>query len=292
MTKKKIEIKHYCPPPIFGEITVINTPDDETEIYHFIEKELEVHGVDKAITLSQFLSNNVGNKMLSELLEGLNKRYAHRLQTEKKYVIEQLEHEAGYYKIFEYLKKGIDPNLFGIVRETAMELYKGSKDHIGKYKNDLVNLAITKTVYGVALYKTIGKIESSNIEDMKKGKKPSNTFNHSLTDENFENLARLINDIELFTNATNKDQVTAIFNLSINEPIQVEHNPRLAWLFNCLRNKSLITDEWQSVIEQNNLFQGKRGGVIKAKGLSKYLTEVSQTDDAIKQISNIINQLA
>src|SRR5690606_30297752 len=123
---------------------------------------------------------------------------------------------------------------------------------------------------------------------MPESKKNHTGFNHSLTDTHFEQLANLINDIKLFTNQITKEQVKAMFDLSINAPIQVNHNPRLAWLFNCLKNAQLIADEWQSIVEQNNLFTGKKGSKITANNLAKSLSTINQQNKEIKQISKAV----
>lgn len=94
------------------------------------------------------------------------------------------------------------------------------------------------------------------------------TFNSKLTFTQIETLAIALNNIGLFTENIEASTLQSVFECKLKEPIQIENNRQLAYLFTALQAGGYVCNQWQSVIEQNNLFLSKNANPIKRGDLA------------------------
>lgn len=99
--------------------------------------------------------------------------------------------------------------------------------------------------------------------------KTRKTFECAFNDQQIEILARCINEARIFTEPVTHETVTQIFGCELELPLRVKNNRLLAYLFIYLDDRSLITHNWQSVCEANQLFLSSlKGNILKQSDLS------------------------
>lgn len=121
--------------------------------------------------------------------------------------------------------------------------------------------------------------------------KTKKTFEHKLNDTQLGKLLILINSIKIFKVNLEIENLKQILECSINEPLQSNNNQHLSHLFNQLYTNNLICEDWQNIIEINDLFIGKKGAKITSNNLSVSLNKVNFTQTIIKKITTAINEL-
>lgn len=121
------------------------------------------------------------------------------------------------------------------------------------------------------------------------------TFNHSLNDSHFDAILTLVNSINIFSKTLSIDQLKSIFNCTHSSHFVVLSNQDLAHLFNCLKQNKFISSEWQSIIEKNKLFKGRKiqntDRFMTAKNLSKSLNEADLNKSNSKLIISTIEKM-
>lgn len=116
------------------------------------------------------------------------------------------------------------------------------------------------------------------------------TFESKLTDEEFEKILSLIQDIKLIEEPFGMNDLKNIFHSTTSKACNIKNNQHLAYLFSCLQ-RDYITSNWQSVIEDNKCFKGRRNSFLTASNLSASLQKVNQQDTISKKISTTIKNL-
>lgn len=117
------------------------------------------------------------------------------------------------------------------------------------------------------------------------------TFDSKLNKEQLAILASLINEISLFKNETNLDELENLFKCALTNSIEVTSNINLAFVLDSLHTKGLICYEWKNVAEKNQIFIGKRGTILSASNLSVSRTSVNLKAPQIKLIESRFNSL-
>jgi hypothetical protein len=91
------------------------------------------------------------------------------------------------------------------------------------------------------------------------------------------------------------NQVKDIFNCSLQEPLKMKNNQLLAGIFQALKIKGAICENWQNVIDINCMFIGSRKPkTINAIDLSNALSKfgsVSSNAEKSKIITTSIDNL-
>ena len=85
------------------------------------------------------------------------------------------------------------------------------------------------------------------------------TFEHNLTDTQFEHLTSNINELHIFREENiTIEQIKSIFNCSPTVILKSKNNRLLAHLFDQLSRREYITEDWQAVIARNKLFKSSQ----------------------------------
>ena len=85
------------------------------------------------------------------------------------------------------------------------------------------------------------------------------TFEHDLTDTQFEHLTSNINELHIFREENiTIEQIKSIFNCSPTVILKSKNNRLLAHLFDQLSRREYITEDWQVVIARNKLFKSSQ----------------------------------
>ena len=118
--------------------------------------------------------------------------------------------------------------------------------------------------------------QPSNPVNVKVEEKPviKKTFESNFNKQQIEILTCCINEAYIFTEFVSSDTVNQIFECKLSTPLKVNNNRRLAYFFVSLDDRSLITRNWQSVCEANQLFLSSlKGNVLKQTDLSTATNE-------------------
>lgn len=118
-------------------------------------------------------------------------------------------------------------------------------------------------------------------------------FDSKLNTEQIRILVPLLNDAELFKNPIDETILMNLFNGSLEKPLKLNNNRLLAYFFNELKEKRMITRNWQAAAEKTKSFISSDDKEIISNDLSKALSELKENgnpknsthiDKAIKQL--------
>lgn len=106
------------------------------------------------------------------------------------------------------------------------------------------------------------------------------TFEHNLTDSQFEHLTSNINELHIFREENiTIEQIKSIFNCSPTVILKSKNNRLLAHLFDQLSRREYITEDWQAVIARNKLFKSsKKDDFLNQNDLSTATSCVQEMD--------------
>ncbi len=113
------------------------------------------------------------------------------------------------------------------------------------------------------------------------------SFECTLNNNQINEIAQLIASINLFKDTPDIQTLKSLFAGELETPLYVNNNQNLAVLFNGLQ-PVYITRNWQSIIEKNKCFIGKKGKYLDAKNLSASLTNANRTTSDYKKITSFI----
>ncbi len=121
-----------------------------------------------------------------------------------------------------------------------------------------------------------------------------NSFEADLSAEQLDILTECCNKAAIFTRKIEKWELEDILLCIQKEPLQLDVNKHIAFLFNELKEHNLICHTWMSVAERYRCFISKKGSPITSKDLSSALSNAStikkEVEDEIKNsISRIIS---
>ena len=116
-------------------------------------------------------------------------------------------------------------------------------------------------------------------------------FESVLTCEQIQKIYDLVIEIKLFKLPLTVTDLDKLFSNSLTNPLHVSNNINLATLFNCLSNAKYITNEWQSVIEENKCFLGTRGAKMIANTLAVSNNKKDSRSDVYRKIDVAIKEL-
>jgi len=244
---------------------------------------------DKTITVQcQYLTNlfKEVNKLpiLSTKQNLLDSIKNNCLVQNDKFVLEKT-YNILYSKVYN-LKSDFSPVTQNSLR--IINLSNNSKveiEHV-KYYNFIIDY-IDDTLNGIDKIFTLKELNKS----IPKTNEPKKHFDHKLNDTQLGKLLILINSIKIFKVNLEIENLKQILECSINEPLQSNNNQHLSHLFNQLYTNNLICEDWQNIIEINDLFIGKKGAKITSNNLSVSLNKVNFTQTIIKKITTAINEL-
>lgn len=117
------------------------------------------------------------------------------------------------------------------------------------------------------------------------------SFDSKLTKKHIEELVICINDSNMFESIVDSEQLMALFNCTLSNPIKVNNNMVTSMFFNILKNGAWICEEWQAVIEKNCLLEGKRGAILGANHLSTALSKVKTSSKDYLKFDKVISGL-
>lgn len=92
-----------------------------------------------------------------------------------------------------------------------------------------------------------------------------------------ELLTRCINEVHMFSEVISEKTMNDIFTCALSKPLKTRNNRLLVYFFSALDDRSLITRNWQSVIDKNRLFLSSR------KGTPLTQTDLSSANLEIKE---------
>mgnify|MGYP007098875553 FL=1 len=126
-------------------------------------------------------------------------------------------------------------------------------------------------------------------------KKQKATFECQLNPAQINLLTECLNDVRMFTKTITNKTLEDIFSCNLDQPIKTRNNRLLVYFFSALDDRSLITRNWQSVIDKNKLFLSSGKGILlKQSDLSTANSEIKITpplgseniDKYLKQLKN------
>lgn len=108
-----------------------------------------------------------------------------------------------------------------------------------------------------------------------------------------ELLTECINKVRMFSETISNNTLKEIFSCALSHPLKTRNNRLLVYFFSALDDRSLITRNWQSVIDKNRLFlsSGKRNPLTQTD-LSSANTEIKITSPKDSEIiDNYLKEL-
>lgn len=114
------------------------------------------------------------------------------------------------------------------------------------------------------------------------------TLESNLKPEQLNKILDLVKDIKLFNEPFLQTDLSNVFNNITGLGIKVNNNSNLAYLFSCLKDKELICNNWQKVLDHNQCFKGNRNAYMKAKSFSKALTQIDILSNEYKKINKAL----
>lgn len=110
-----------------------------------------------------------------------------------------------------------------------------------------------------------------------------------------ELLTRCINEVQMFSEVISEKTLNDIFTCNLSKPLKTRNNRLLVYFFSALDDRSLITRNWQLVIDKNRLFLSSRKGTpltqtdlssanLEIKGISPKGSEI--IDKYLKELKN------
>ena len=109
-------------------------------------------------------------------------------------------------------------------------------------------------------------------------KEEKSTFEHQLNPAQIELLAECLNDVRMFPENITSQTLENIFACNLSQPLKARNNRLLAYFFSALDDRSLITRNWQSVIDKNSLFLSSgKSRPLKQSDLSTANSEIKIT---------------
>ena len=104
------------------------------------------------------------------------------------------------------------------------------------------------------------------------------TFEANFSPMQVEILSNCINEARILTKKITNEILNDILSCTIKEPFKARNNRLLVYFFSTLDDHSLITRNWQSVIDKNNLFLSSgKGNPLKQSDLSSANSEIKIT---------------
>ena len=137
------------------------------------------------------------------------------------------------------------------------------------------------------------KLPEEKIAHIQKEQKA--TFECQLNPAQINLLTECLNDVRMFTKTITNKTLEDIFSCNLDQPIKTRNNRLLVYFFSALDDRSLITRNWQSVIDKNKLFLSSGKGILlKQSDLSTANSEIKITpplgseniDKYLKQLKN------
>jgi hypothetical protein len=187
-------------------------------------------------------------------------------------ILERLESEVSKFSSY-YSYKGIN--------EININTSEINNEQISKFINEYLYIKYMPYL--------------KNFVENDETKQSKITFNHSLNDSHFDAILTLVNSINIFSKTLSIDELKSIFNCTHSSHFVVLSNQDIAYLFNCLQQNKFISSEWQSIIEKNRLFKGRKiqntDRCMTAKNLSKSLNEADPNKSNSKLIISTIEKM-
>ena len=104
------------------------------------------------------------------------------------------------------------------------------------------------------------------------------TFEANFSPIQVEIISKCINEARIFTKEITSETFDSILSCTIVEPLKARNNRLLVYFFYTLDDYSLITRNWQSVIDKNALFLSSgKGNPLKQSDLSTANSEIKIT---------------
>lgn len=219
------------------------------------EIEKDVHSIESKENKINFIDNLINQTNIDKALELWKKDC-------KKCVI-QFEIRPGWQGVFDRHLGKVEPN-----RAIKKEAYLGGVEH---YE------------YFLKLKELRKKIENGRDNNRL-------SLHCTLNDMQIELLTDCANKIGMFKNKIDFETMKAIFNCTLSEPLQLNNNTIAACFFNLL-SPQFICNEWQSIIEKNELLIGKRFAPMTAINLSKSLNNQNTQSEYYKIIVKTIKNI-
>lgn len=104
-------------------------------------------------------------------------------------------------------------------------------------------------------------------------------FEAKLNPAQIELLTQCLNEVRMFSEPILSKTLEDIFSCTLSQPLKTRNNRLLVYFFSALDNRSLITRNWQLVIDKNHLFLSSR------KGTPLTQTDLSSANLEIKESS-------
>lgn len=125
-------------------------------------------------------------------------------------------------------------------------------DHLIPYFSNIIS-----TIYLIRyIYFLQSKLpQERNSENLSTKK---TTFETELNPAQIELLTRCINEVQMFSEVISEKTLNDIFTCTLSKPLKTRNNRLLVYFFSALDNRSLITRNWQIVIDKNRLFLSSR----------------------------------
>lgn len=111
------------------------------------------------------------------------------------------------------------------------------------------------------------------------------TFEAEFTRSQIELLTQCVNEARIFTESITTDIFESILSCTLSEPLKSRNNRLLVYYFSALDDRSLITRNWQAVIDKNQLFLSSgKGNPLTQTDLSSANTEIKITPPKASEI--------
>lgn len=109
-------------------------------------------------------------------------------------------------------------------------------------------------------------------------KEEKSTFEHQLNPAQINLLTECLNEVRMFPEGITSQTLENIFTCNLSQPLKARNNRLLVYFFSALDDRSLITRNWQSVIDKNRLFLSSgKNRPLKQSDLSTANSEIKIT---------------
>lgn len=118
-------------------------------------------------------------------------------------------------------------------------------------------------------------------------------FESQFNPAQIELLTECMNKVRMFSETISSNTLKEVFSCTLSQPLKTRNNRLLVYFFSALDDRSLITRNWQSVIDKNRLFLSSgKGNPLAQTDLSSANTEIKITPPKDSEIiDNYLKEL-
>jgi len=129
------------------------------------------------------------------------------------------------------------------------------------------------------------------LEGLRK-KKDDNVKFSSVRQEQLPVMLACLKELQVIDESVTMEELSALFlRQELDKPIVIQHNGRLAYIFDRLVEKKLMPSSWGAIAERGNFFASKNGTSLKSSNFSASKSVVKMDAELERSLTKYIDRL-